>query len=93
MTKTLLLGDNSLSDSTNTLILNSTVDYVIAKKSLMTPLVINYKKKIITWHLKKIVLVYFLKFSLYLYLTPFKFSLVKKFSNYLLILNFLLLNI
>ena len=32
MTKTLLLGDNSLSDYTMTLILNSTVDYVIAKK-------------------------------------------------------------
>ena len=32
MTKTLLFGDSLLSDSTNTLILNSTIDYVIATK-------------------------------------------------------------
>ena len=32
MNKTLLFGDSLLSDSTNTLILNSTIDYVIATK-------------------------------------------------------------
>ena len=32
MNKTLLFGESLLSDSTNTLILNSTMDYVIATK-------------------------------------------------------------
>ena len=34
--KTLLFGDNTLSDSCNTLILNSTIDYIILLKDLMT---------------------------------------------------------
>ena len=41
VTKTLLFGDNTLSDSCNTLILNSTIDYVISTKrlddSILTP--------------------------------------------------------
>ena len=41
VTKTLLFGDNTLSDSCNTLILNSTIDYVIDTKrfddSILTP--------------------------------------------------------
>ena len=41
VTKILLFGNNTLSDSSNTLILNSTVDYVIATKrfndSILTP--------------------------------------------------------
>ena len=32
--KTLLIGDSSLSDSTNSLILNSSIEYVIATKKL-----------------------------------------------------------
>ena len=44
MTKTLLFGDSSLSDSINTLILNSTIDYVIATKRFDCP-VLNYKSK------------------------------------------------
>ena len=39
MTKTLLLGDSLLSDSTNTLILNSTLDYVIATKRFDDPII------------------------------------------------------
>ena len=39
MTKTLLFGDSLLSDSTNTLILNSTIDYVIATKRFDDPIV------------------------------------------------------
>ena len=39
MTKTLLFGDSSLSDSTNTLILNSTTEYVIAIKKFGDPIV------------------------------------------------------
>ena len=34
VTKTLVFGDNTLSDSSNTLILNSTIDYVISTKRL-----------------------------------------------------------
>ena len=41
VTKTLLFGDNTLSDSCNTLILNSTIDYIISTKrfddSILTP--------------------------------------------------------
>ena len=41
VTKTLLFGDNSLSDSCNTPILNSTIDYVISTirfdDSILTP--------------------------------------------------------
>ena len=39
MTKTLLLDDSLLSDSTNTIILNSTIDYVIATKRFDDPIV------------------------------------------------------
>ena len=38
MTKTLLFDDSSLSDSTSTLILNSTIDYFIAAKSCDAPI-------------------------------------------------------
>ena len=34
VTKTLVFGDSTLSDSSNTLILNSTIDYVISTKRL-----------------------------------------------------------
>ena len=47
MTKTLLFGDSSLSDSANTLILNSTMDYVIATKRFLRAhfyLIIKQKK-------------------------------------------------
>ena len=41
VTKILLFGDNTLSDSCNTLILNSTIDYIISTKrfddSILTP--------------------------------------------------------
>ena len=37
MTKTVLFGDSSLSNSTNTLIFNSTIDYVIANKRFDDP--------------------------------------------------------
>ena len=41
MTKILLFGDNTLSDSCNNLILNSTIDYIISTKrfddSILTP--------------------------------------------------------
>ena len=41
VTKTVLFGDNTLSDSCNTLILNSTIDYIISTKrfddSILTP--------------------------------------------------------
>ena len=37
VTKILLFGDNTLSDSSNTLILNSAIDYIISIKDLMTP--------------------------------------------------------
>ena len=41
VTKILLFGDNTLSDSSNTLILNSTIDYIISTKrlddSILTP--------------------------------------------------------
>ena len=39
MTKTLLLDDSLLSDSTNTIILNLTIDYVIATKRFDDPIV------------------------------------------------------
>ena len=39
MTKTLLLDDSLLSDSTNTIILNSTIDYDIATKRFDDPIV------------------------------------------------------
>ena len=39
MTKTVLFGDRLLSDSTNTLILNSAIDYVIATKRFYDPIV------------------------------------------------------
>ena len=39
MTKTLLFGDSLLSYSTNTLILNSTIDFVIATKRFDDPIV------------------------------------------------------
>ena len=39
MTKTVLFGDSLLSDSTNTLILNSAIDYVIATKWFYDPIV------------------------------------------------------
>ena len=39
MTKTFLFGDSSLSDSTNSVILNSTIDYVIATKRFDGPIV------------------------------------------------------
>ena len=39
MTKTLLFGDSSLSDSPNTLILDSTIDYIIATKRFDGPIV------------------------------------------------------
>ena len=39
MTKPLLFGDRLLSDFTNTLILNSTIDYVIATKRFDDPIV------------------------------------------------------
>ena len=39
MTKTLLSGDSLLSDSTNTLILNSNFGYVIATKRFDDPIV------------------------------------------------------
>ena len=41
VTKILLFGDNTVSDSSNTLILNSTIDYIISTKrfndSILTP--------------------------------------------------------
>ena len=41
MTKILLFGDNTVIDSSNTIILNSTIDYVISTKrlddSILTP--------------------------------------------------------
>ena len=37
VTKILLFGDNTVSDSSNTLILNSTIYYIISTKDLMTP--------------------------------------------------------
>ena len=41
VTKIFLFGDNTLSDSCNTLILNSTIDYIISTKrfddSILTP--------------------------------------------------------
>ena len=41
VTKILLFGDNTVSDSSNTLILNSTIDYIISAKrfndSILTP--------------------------------------------------------
>ena len=42
MTKALLFGDSLLSYSTNTLILNSKIDYVIATKRFDDPLLLNY---------------------------------------------------
>ena len=39
MTKPLLFGDSLLIDSTNTLILNSTIDYAIATKRFDDPIV------------------------------------------------------
>ena len=48
MTKTVIFGDSSLSDSKYTLILNLTNDYAIATKRFDGPIVyktINYKKK------------------------------------------------
>ena len=39
ITKTLLFGDSCLSDSTNTLTLNSTIEYVIATKRFDVPIV------------------------------------------------------
>ena len=38
LTKTLLFGDNILSDSCNTLILNSTIDYIITTKRFDDPI-------------------------------------------------------
>ena len=47
VTKSLVFGDNTLSDSSNTLILNSTIDYVISTKrfddSILTFIVIFLK--------------------------------------------------
>ena len=47
VTKILVFGDNTLSDSSNTLILNSTIDYVISTKrfddSILTFIVIFLK--------------------------------------------------
>ena len=40
ITKTLLCGDSLVSDSTNTLIFDSTIDYVIATKRFNNPIVI-----------------------------------------------------
>ena len=40
ITKTLFFGDSSVIDSTNTLILDSTIDYVIATKRFNNPIVI-----------------------------------------------------
>ena len=82
MTKTVIFGDSSLSDSKYTLILNSTNDYAIATKRFDGPIVyktINYKKKhYVTFEKLLFVLVYyFLKICLYSYLKPFKFSQVK----------------
>ena len=39
ITKTLFFGDSSVIDSTNTLILDSTIDYVIATKRFNNPIV------------------------------------------------------
>ena len=39
MTKTLFFGDSLVVDSTNTLILDSTIDYVIATKRFDNPIV------------------------------------------------------
>ena len=39
MTKTFLFGDSLVIDSTNTLILDSTIDYVIATKRFNNPIV------------------------------------------------------
>ena len=39
ITKTLFFGDISVIDSTNTLILDSTIDYVIATKRFNNPIV------------------------------------------------------
>ena len=39
MTKTLFFGDSLVVDSTNTLILDSTIDYVIATKRFNNPIV------------------------------------------------------
>ena len=39
MSKTLLFGESLLSDSANTLILNSTIDYVVATKRFDDPIV------------------------------------------------------
>ena len=64
-------------------------------KDLMVPLLLNYKTKqhYLVFEKNLVVLVHFLKLSLYLYLTPFMFSQVKLFSNDLVIVNFLLLNV
>ena len=39
ITKTFFFGDSSVIDSTNTLILDSTIDYVIATKRFNNPIV------------------------------------------------------
>ena len=83
MTKTLLFGDSLLSDSTNTLILNSAIDYVIAPKDLMTPLLLNHKAKKHYLAIEKKIICFsllFFKISLYsylTYLTPFTFFQIK----------------
>ena len=38
VTKNLLFGDNTLSDSCNTLILNSKIDYIISTKRFADPI-------------------------------------------------------
>ena len=81
MSKTLLFSGSSLRDSTNTLILNSTIDYVIATKRFdgLIVMLLNSetKKHYLEFEKNLVVLIYFLKFSLYLYSTPFKFFQVK----------------
>ena len=58
-------------------------------------MLLNYETKKHYLALEKdlLVLAYFLKFTLYFYLTPFKFSLVKRLFNYLVIVIFSPLNV
>ena len=58
-------------------------------KDLIVPLLLNYKNKKALSSMFQ----FFLKFNLFSYLTAFKFSLVKNFSDYLVIVNFLRLNV
>ena len=67
VTKILLFGYNTLSDSCNTLILNSTIDYIISTKifddSILAPG--YYKKHYMAFLLAFFILIFLKLFSLY----------------------------